>query len=48
MGIHQEGDDGTLVWIKWDVLNKAPEIYHKVTNSSATPITYKIKYLRVD
>ena len=48
MGIHQEGDDGTLVWIKWDVLNKAPEIYHKVTNSSSTPITYKIKYLRVD
>ena len=48
MGIHQEGDDLTQVWIKWDVLNKAPEIYHKVTNSSATPITYKIKYLRVD
>jgi cytoskeletal protein CcmA (bactofilin family) len=48
MGIHQEGDDLTQVWIKWDVLNKAPEIYHKVTNASATPITYKIKYLRVD
>jgi len=48
MGVHQEGDDLTQVWIKWDVLNKAPEIYHKVTNSSSTPITYKIKYLRVD
>ena len=48
MGIHQEGDDLTQVWIKWDVLNKAPEIYHKITNASATPIVYKIKYLRVD
>ena len=48
MGVHQEGDDGTLVWVKWDVINKAPEIYHKVTNASVTPITYKIKYLRVD
>ena len=48
MGVHQEGDDLTQVWIKWDVINKAPEIYHKTTNASATPITYKIKYLRVD
>jgi len=47
MGIHQEGDDQTQVWIKWD-LNKAPEIYHKFTNASADLITYKIKYLRVD
>jgi hypothetical protein len=48
MGVHQEGDDGTLVWVKWDVLNQAPMIYHKTVNAVATPITYKIKYLRVD
>ena len=48
MGVHQEGDDGTLVWVKFDVINQAPMIYHKVTNAVVTPIVYKIKYLRVD
>jgi hypothetical protein len=48
LGVHQEGDDLTQVWVKWDVLNQAPMIYHKSINAVATPIVYKIKYLRVD
>ena len=48
LGVHQSGDDDSQVWVKWDVLNQAPMLYHKVVNALATPIVYKIKYLRVD
>jgi hypothetical protein len=48
LGVHQEGDDLTQVWVKWDVLNQAPMLYHKTVNAIATPIVYKIKFLRVD
>ena len=48
LGVHQSGDDDSQVWVKWDVLNQAPMLYHKAVNALATPIVYKIKYLRVD
>jgi len=48
LGVHQSGDDDSQVWVKWDVLNQAPMLYHKVVNALATPIVYKIKFLRVD
>jgi hypothetical protein len=48
LGVHQEGDDLTQVWVKWDVLNQAPMLYHKTINAITTPIVYKIKFLRVD
>jgi cytoskeletal protein CcmA (bactofilin family) len=47
-GVHQEGDDFTQVYIKWDAL-AAPQIYHMTLGEVGTGnIKYNIKYLRVN
>jgi len=46
-GVHQEADDGAQVYVSW-LANEPPKLYHKITNASATPIKYNVKFIRVN
>ena len=45
-GVHAGGEDGSQVWVKWDV-GESPKFYHKDHSTSSGTLGYKIKFTTV-